>query len=82
VAKYEFVSTHGVEFGEEGPADKAGKPGPYVIWAAFVRDRSLDTPEGEKRYTFSTDDAKVADRVRSAEGFGITEVSPAAPDAE
>lgn len=67
MAKYRFVATHGVEFGEP---DDSGK---LSVWAAFTRDSSLDTPGGEKRYSFETDDAKVAARVRKVEDYGITE---------
>jgi hypothetical protein len=79
MAKYEFVATHGVEFGEHPKFKDLANPGPFVVWAKFERDRSLDTPEGEKRYTFSTDDAAVAARLRTVNDFGIDEVSKPAP---
>lgn len=62
MAKFEFVATHGVEMG-------------VPAWAKFERDRDLDTPDGEKRYKFATDDAAVADRLRKVDDFGIVEVS-------
>jgi hypothetical protein len=76
-----FTATHGVEFGEQAPPKKdGGEPGPYVVWAKFEHDRSLDTVEGDKRYTFSTDDEAVAARVRGVKDYGIAEV--AAPEPE
>lgn len=81
--KYEFTATHGVEF---GAVDE--ESGLYVAWAKFEHDPALNTPEGEVRYSFATDDAKVAERVRKAEGYGITEAKakpaskPAADKAE
>lgn len=75
MAKFQFVATHGVQFGDSGENGLA-------VWAHFTRDDSLDTPSGEKRYSFSTDDAKVAQRVRDVKDYGITEVSAkaATPD--
>ena len=67
MAKYRFVATHGVQFGE--PDDK----GALQVWAEFQRDPELDTPQGEKRYVFETDDANVAKRVRAVKEYGITE---------
>lgn len=60
MAKYEFVANYGVALAGLGQ---------------FERDRDLDTPEGEKRYRFDTDDAEVAKKVRAVEGYGIVEVS-------
>jgi hypothetical protein len=82
-----FTATHGVEFGEQAaPKRDGGAPGPYVVWAKFEHDRSLDTVEGVRTYTFSTDDEAVAARVRAVNDYGITEVSapdeaPVAPEA-
>ena len=70
-----FTATHGVEFGEH--VNKKGEPdkdGEYAVWAKFEHDRSLDTAAGVLVYTFSTDDAKVADRVRAVNDYGIAEV--------
>jgi len=70
-----FTATHGVEFGESAaPKKEGGEPGPYVVWAKFEHDREQDTAEGVKVYTFSTDDEKVADRVRAVNDYGIAEV--------
>lgn len=66
-----FTATHGVEFGEE-------VKGAYKVWAQFVRDRDLDTPDGAKTYVFSTDDPKVADRLRKVSDYGIREVEQTA----
>ena len=74
-----FTATHGVEFGE--PVNKKGEPdedGAYAVWAKFEHDRALDTAEGVKVYTFSTDDAKVAERVRAVNDYGIAEVGAVA----
>ena len=74
-----FTATHGVEFGEQAaPKKEGGEPGPYAIWAKFEHDRDLDTPEGVKVYTFSTDDEKVAERVRAVNDYGIAEVGAVA----
>jgi len=73
-----FTATHGVEFGE--PVNKKGEPdenGAYAVWAKFEHDRDQDTAEGVKVYTFSTDDEKVAERVRAVKDYGITEVGAA-----
>lgn len=79
MAKYEFTATHGVEF---GAVDE--ESGQYVAWAKFEHDPALNTPEGEVRYSFATDDAKIAERVRNADGYGIVEASkkPAAKSAQ
>jgi hypothetical protein len=66
--KYQFVATHGVQFGDSTDDGLA-------VWAHFTVDDTLDTPEGQKRYTFATDDAKVAQRVRAVKDYGITETS-------
>ena len=66
MAKYKFVATHGVQFGEDSGEG-------YQVWAQFTRDPELDTPTGEKRYVFETDDANVAKRVRAVKDYGITE---------
>lgn len=58
-----FIATHGVHLGEPGEE-----------WAQFVRDEELDTPEGEKRYRFTTEDPQVAARLRKIKDYGITEV--------
>lgn len=65
-----FTATHGVEFGEQD-----AKTGLYSVWARFERDRTLDTADGVKGYAFSTDDKKVADRVRAVNDYGIAEVA-------
>lgn len=69
MAKYKFVATHGVQFGEDSGDG-------YKVWASFTRDSSLDTPQGEKRYVFETDSADVAKRVRAVKDYGITEDKP------
>jgi len=58
-----FVATHGVQFGE-----------PAAPWAHFKRNEDLDTPDGEKRYSFTTEDAQVAGRLRKLKDYGIAEV--------
>lgn len=70
MAKYRFVATHGVQFGEDTGDG-------YRTWASFDRERDLDTPEGEKRYVFETNDPAIAARVRKADGYGIVEDKPA-----
>jgi hypothetical protein len=62
MALHLFIATHGVTFGDPEP------------WAQFVRDSTLDTPEGEARYKFSTEDAAVAARLRKVKDYGIVEV--------
>jgi len=70
-----FTATHGVEFGEQAaPKRDGGTPGPYIVWAKFEHDRNLDTVEGVRTYTFSTDDEAIAARVRAVDDYGITEV--------
>jgi hypothetical protein len=70
-----FTATHGVEFGEQAAPKKDGaEPGPYLAWAKFEHDRTLDTREGVRTYTFSTDDEKVAERLRAVNDYGIAEV--------
>lgn len=58
-----FIATHGVTLGN--PGDE---------WAKFARDESLDTPEGELRFSLDTDDAAVAARLRKLKDYGIAEV--------
>lgn len=79
-----FTATHGVQFGEQAaPKKEGGEPGPYVVWAHFEHDRDLDTAAGGLVYTFSTDDEKVAERVRAVKDYGIAEVeAPADAPAE
>lgn len=79
--KFNFTATHGVEFGEHVP-DKNGALGPYVAWAQFTHDRDLDTANGERVFTFGTDDAKLAERVRNVNDYGITEVKESSGAAE
>jgi len=70
-----FTATHGVEFGEQAaPKKEGGEAGPYVVWAHFEHDRALDTADGVRTYVFSTDDEKVAERVRAVNDYGIAEV--------
>ena len=45
------------------------------MWAKFEHDRALDTADGVRTYTFSTDDETVAARVRAVNDYGITEVT-------
>lgn len=78
MSKYEFVADRGVEFGEHVGFKSLEQPGEFRVWAKFVRDHSLDTPTGQKRYAFGTDDAKVAERVRAVKDYGIVETSKAA----
>ena len=69
MAVYEFHATHGVTFGGAQP------------WAQFGHAPELSTPDGQKRYRFTTTDAAVARRLRKVDGYGITEVKrEAAPD--
>lgn len=70
MAKYQFVATHGVEFSE--PSEDGRR---VESWATFRRAPELDTPHGEKRYLFETDDASVARRLRKIDDYGITETS-------
>ena len=56
-----FIATHGVQLGEP-------------VWASFVRDESLDTAGGERRYGFATDDATVVAKLRKIKDYGIREV--------
>lgn len=71
MAEFNFIATHGVQFADE-----------FGVWARFVRDTSLDTPTGEKRYTFGTDDESTAERVRAVNDYGITEVDVPAADGD
>lgn len=67
MAKYQFTATHGVQFRDDDG-----------VWAHFTRDAGRETGDGRKVYVFETDDAKVAQRVRSVKDYGITETSKAA----
>jgi hypothetical protein len=58
-----FIATHGVQLGTP----------PEDVWASFTRDEALDTAEGERRYSFTTDDAAVAAKLRKIKDYGITE---------
>jgi hypothetical protein len=58
-----FIATHGVQFGD-----------PHAPWAHFKRQEALDTPDGEKRYTFSTEDPAIVKRLRAVKDYGISEV--------
>jgi len=58
-----FQATHGVQLGNPGEE-----------WAVFTRNEKLDTPEGEKRYSFTTEDAAVAAKLRKVKDYGIAEV--------
>lgn len=60
-ALFTFTATHGVQLGEP-------------VWAAFTRDQAHDTPEGGRGYSFTTDDAAVAGRLRKVKDYGIHEV--------
>lgn len=75
-----FTADYGVEFGEHGPANRKGEPGPYVVWAKF--ERAPDGPAGRKVFTFSTEDDAVAERLRGVQDYGITETSQPAPEPE
>lgn len=79
-----FIATHGVEFGEqEAPKREGGVPGPYVAWAKFERDREREGVDGVKVFAFTTEDEKIADRLRAVTDYGITEVAaPAVPAPE
>ncbi|HET6816881.1 MAG TPA: hypothetical protein VFH66_06605 [Mycobacteriales bacterium] len=68
MAKYKFTATHGVTFSDQPDG------GDLQTWAAFTEDREAMKPTGERVYTFETDDAKVADRLRKVDDYGITEV--------
>lgn len=63
MALHFFSASHGVILGNPGEE-----------WAVFTRNETLDTPEGEKRYSFSTEDAAVAAKLRKVKDYGITEV--------
>jgi hypothetical protein len=63
VALHMFIATHGVQFGD-----------PAEPWAQFTIDDELATPEGERRYKFTTEDAAVAGKLRKVKDYGITEV--------
>lgn len=71
MARYEFVSTHGYNFGEDSGDG-------FKVWARFTNEPGLATPNGEKRYSFATDDAAVAKRLRGV--AGVTEVSAPEPE--
>lgn len=59
--KFEFASTRGWTFSEDG----------RDVWAKFVRD---PTATG-RSYRFGTDDAKTAARVRAVTAHHITETT-------
>lgn len=82
MSKYNFTAKYGVEFGEHVTGKTSSTPGPYSVWAKFERARDLETRDGEKVFAFGTDDAKVADRLRGVNDYGITETSAQAPAAE
>lgn len=63
MSRFRFVATHGVQFSDSDAR----------VWADFQRDRALDTPDGEKRYVFETDDAETAKRLRAVKDYGIAE---------
>ncbi len=69
MAQRTFTATHGPAFQDEG----ASQP-----WAHFIQDPARTTPNGEKVYVFTTDDAKVADRLAKIDEYSITEVKTAA----
>ena len=56
-----FTATHGVQLGEP-------------VWASFKRDEALDTPDGERGYSFATEDPAVAGKLRKIKDYGIREV--------
>ena len=67
MGKYRFTATHGVHLSEDGTDGAA--------WAHFQRDPSLDSARGDRGYSFETDDASVARRLRKLDDYGITDVS-------
>lgn len=69
MAKFNFKATHGVHLSEDGE----------TAWAHFKLDPEAEPREGrfQNTYRFATDDAKVAERVRKVEGYGIEEVKDA-----
>ena len=79
-----FTATHGVEFGEQAaPKREGAAPGPYVAWAKFERDREREGVDGTKVFVFTTDDERVAERLRGVTDYGITEIAaPADPAPE
>jgi hypothetical protein len=76
-----FVSTHGVELGDTIKPASARALAGYEVWAKFQRDPAYDTPDGDKGYSFTTDDPGVAERLRAINDYGIRELPepPAAP---
>lgn len=69
-----FTATHGVQF-----RDEHGD-----IWAEFEMDRALHWREGRGDmygYRFTTDDPKIAKRLRAVRQYGITEVKQPQSDA-
>lgn len=60
-APVKFVATHGVQLGDP-------------VWASFTRDQAHDTPEGERRYSLTTDDREVIAKIRKIKDYGLAEV--------
>lgn len=59
MADYTFTADAGVRFGDD---------------IKFERSPELDPGDGSKKYRFTTQDAKVAARLRKLSDYGITEV--------
>ena len=73
MAKFRFTATHAVHFSDDG----------VKAWAHFQRDTSADnTREGVPGYSFETDSAAVAKRLRAVTDYGITEDAPAGGDTD
>lgn len=60
---FRFAATHGVQLGD-----------PIEPWATFVRDEDLDTADGERRYSFTTEDPEIAGRLRALDDYGVAEI--------
>lgn len=61
MALHFFAATHGVQLGEP-------------VWAAFTRDETLDSEDGQRGYSFATEDQAVAAKLRKIKDYGIREV--------
>jgi hypothetical protein len=65
-----FTASRGYELADTGP------DGEYRKWAEFTPDPERQQPNGPAVFSFSTTDAKVADRLLKADAdHGITEVT-------
>lgn len=84
MSKFKFTATHGVHLSDQAKDPKTGET-LHETWAHFTHDEAAgERPSvtgqrggiGSRVYVFETEDAKVAERVRSLIGgeYGVQEV--------